>query len=108
MKKLGDVIQSALEMRDLTQKQAADDLNITPQTFNSYVKNHRYPDMDVLRSIAIYLELDMNSILGLHPDEDSHLISDRNEAMLIKNFRSLNEHEKEILIGIVKLMSETK
>ena len=55
MKKLGDVIQSALEMRNLTQKQAADDLNITPQTFNSYVKNHRYPVMAVLRSIWTWI-----------------------------------------------------
>lgn len=108
MKKLGDVIQSALEMRNLTQKQAADDLNITPQTFNSYVKNHRYPDMAVLRSIAIYLDLDMNSILGLHPDEDAQLLSDRREAILIKNFRSLDEKSKELLVEIVKLMSDNQ
>lgn len=108
MKKLGDVIQSALEMRDLTQKQAADDLNITPQTFNSYVKNHRYPDMDVLRSIAIYLDLDMNSILGLHPDDDSRLISDRKEASLIKAFRDLNDEQKAVAVQIVKLLAETK
>ena len=108
MKKLGDVIQSALEMRNLTIKQAADDLNITPQTFNSYVKNHRYPDMAVLRSIAVYLDLDMNAILGLHPDEDEQMIANRREAVLIKNFRVLDERQKNLLVEIVKLMSEDK
>ena len=64
--------------------------------------------MAVLRSIAIYLDLDMNAILGLHPDEDEQMIANRREAVLIKNFRILDERQKNLLVEIVKLMSEDK
>ena len=50
----------------------------------------------------------MNAILGLHPDEDEQMIANRREAVLIKNFRVLDERQKNLLVEIVKLMSEDK
>lgn len=103
MKKLSDILESALEMQDLKQKTVAEELNMAPQTFNSYVKGHRYPDLESLRSIAVYFHLDMNDLLELTPNQSNCVISDKREAILVKTFRTLSDEDKDLAVEILKL-----
>ena len=51
---LGDTILSAIELKNMTQKQVAAALHISATTLNGYIKNHRIPDPETLGAIASY------------------------------------------------------
>lgn len=102
-KQLGDFILSAIEMKNETQKDIAEHLNLAPQTLNSYILNKRTPDVETLSSIMRYLGMDANRALGIEPDI-ANMIQSREEAILIRNFRLLDEeHQDFVTFMLAKL-----
>ena len=57
-------LSALIQLHGMTQAQLADDLGITPQTISSYVKGKTTPDYDMLRNIAIRLEISIDFLLG--------------------------------------------
>lgn len=105
-KQIGDFILSAIEMKNMTQKEAAEALNLAPQTLNSYVMNKRVPDMDTLTAIMRFLNMDANRTLGLDPDT-TNLITSKDEAIIIRNYRLLDEeHKAFVTFMLTKLPKE--
>lgn len=96
-KQIGDFILSAIEMKNKTQRETAAALNLAPQTLNSYIMNKRTPDMQTLTTIMRYLDMDANRTLGLNPDS-TNMISNKEEAIIIRNFRQLDDEHKQFVI----------
>ena len=64
---LVDKLQELLDEHQLTQKEAAQRLNISPNTLNGYVRGNREPDLNMLTKIADLFEVSADYLLDHHP-----------------------------------------
>lgn len=106
---IGNLISSAIEFKEISQKQAAIDLGIPYTTFNNYVNGTREPDFNTLVKIFRYLELDLNKTFHLIINDRDYSIS-KSEAALLKLYRSVDrDHQKHLLAvneNIVHMLKE--
>ena len=58
-------LQFAMEIRDYTQNQLAEQVFVTRTTINGYCNGYRTPNCDLLRRIAIALDISTDYLLGL-------------------------------------------
>lgn len=92
--KLGDNIKELLEQHDMTQKQLAEALDITPATLGNYIRNIREPDYNTLVRIADYFCVSTDFLLN-------HCIGfqiTHEEEILLHLFRSLSAEQKEFYL----------
>lgn len=107
-KQLGDYILSAIEMANLTQKEAATLLNVTPQSLNNYIHNYRIPDVDTLCHILRFFHLDANQVLNIRQDYASQMLASPEEARLLREYRQLDQEHKEFAEFILTKMPKEK
>lgn len=69
--KIGDKIKELRKEKGVTQKQAAEELNISYSTYSNYENNNRTPDIETLCDIADYLGVNVSILLGT-PDVNEH------------------------------------
>jgi len=91
---LGEMIKELLEQHNLTQKQLAEILNISPSTLGNYIQNTREPDYNTLIKIADFFQVTTDFLLG-HPGAKklSH-----EEELLLHTFRSLTNDQREFYL----------
>ncbi|WP_049945539.1 helix-turn-helix domain-containing protein [Candidatus Stoquefichus massiliensis] len=107
MLKIGPIIAARLEQMDLTQKAAADQLNINPKTFSTYVNDTCFPPLDALRDICQLLNIDLNHLLGLNDSGNIDLlIQGKDEAKVCKTIRSLDKEENIYYMQGIKFLDD--
>lgn len=99
MIRVGDIIASALEFKDIKQKHIAQELNIQYSTFNNYVSNTRQPDFETMIKIFTYLEIDLNVIFHHTPDNQPYNLC-KEEVHLLKLYRSLPKDTQKKIIAV--------
>ena len=92
--KLGDNLKELLEQHDMTQKQLALELDITPAALGNYIRNIREPDYITLIRIADYFQVSTDFLLS--HKYNSPITHD--EETLLRIFHSLSAEQKEIYI----------
>lgn len=92
--KLGDNLKELLEQHDMTQKQLAEALDITPAALGNYIRNIREPDYATLIRIADYFHVSTDFLLN--HEYRSKITHD--EETLLRIFRALSAAQKEIYI----------
>ncbi len=92
--KLGDILKEFLEQNDMTQKELAQALDITPAALGNYVRNIREPDYNTLLKIADFFHVSTDTLLG--HNFNSELTSD--EETLLALYRSLTLEQKEFYL----------
>ena len=96
--KLGDNLKELLEKHDMTQKQLALELDITPAALGNYIRNIREPDYTTLIRIADYFQVSTDFLFNhKHNSPITH-----DEETLLRIFRSLSVEQKEIYIELGK------
>lgn len=103
--KIGDLIASQIEIKDLRQIDVASALDISYSTFNNYVCNTRLPDIETTIKICQYLEIDLIKVFDIHPSNDTTL--NKNEAKLIRLFRSVDKNFQDKLLEVVQNLIQT-
>lgn len=93
-KKFGDVLRKLLDVRGLSQKQLAEDLNISPGAIGNYVRNNREPDYRTLMSIAEYFGVTTDFLLDFHAEPDQ----DRRDRLLLQVFHRMTDEQKDLFI----------
>lgn len=92
--KLGDNIKELLEQHDMTQKELAEALDITPAALGNYIRNIREPDYNTLVRIADYFCVSTDFLLNHYTDfQITH-----EEETLLHLFRSLSDEQKEFYL----------
>ena len=91
---LGTTLKKLLEQHNISQKDLARDLFITPSTLGNYIQNTREPDYQTLIKIADYFHVTIDFLL--EHDVDRHLTQE--EILLINTFRSLTDDQKEFYL----------
>ncbi len=100
----GDVLRKLLEEKSITQKQLAENLNISASTLGNYIRNLRQPDFEMVRKIADYFSVSTDYLLDHHGiDETSAL-----ECELLRVFRAMSSEYREIYIEQGKAFVERK
>ena len=103
MLKIGKVLAAKLEEKNMTQKDIAKMLNISPGAFSAYVTDTNFPRLDILVEICQILDIDLNHLLNLQNHENMDLlIQGKDEAKVIHFMRSLSLKEREILMESIQ------
>lgn len=97
--KLGDNIKELIEQHDMTQKQLARKLDITPAALGNYIRNNREPDYSTLIRIADYFHVSIDFLLNHYVDSQTT----HEEELLLHIFRSLSIDQKELYLEQGKL-----
>ena len=63
--KFNEKLRMLIEEKNITQKQAAIDLNIAPSTMGGYVQGTSEPDFDTLKKILFYFNVSADYLLGI-------------------------------------------
>ena len=94
--KFGALLRGLLEERELSQKQLASDLNISPSTVGNYIQNTREPDFNSLRRIAEYFGVTCDYLLGCTSGSEERLSGEERE--LLRIFRALDGESRDLML----------
>ena len=96
---IGSQLRSLLEQDGITQKQLAEDLNISTTTLNGYVKNRRQPDANTVIRLASYFNTTTDYIYGRTTLRDSSTSPyNADERHLVNIYRAMPEDKKPLYI----------
>lgn len=91
--KVGENIKKYLNLKNKTQKELAQKINISPQVLNTYIKNKAEPNLKTLIDIADELRITTDELLGIKQDPEL-----TEHTRLINKIKELNEIECHKLI----------
>lgn len=92
--RFGNILRELLEQHNMSQKEFAQILNITPAALGNYIHNTREPDYKILLRIAEYFDVSTDFLLNHHITASlSH-----DEEILLHVFRSLTPDQKEFYL----------
>ena len=90
----GEILGDLLSVKNMTQKQLAEALNIPPSTLGNYFQNTREPNFETLKQIAGYFNVSTDYLLNHQTGQaESH-----SEDKLLRVFRSLPVAQQELFI----------
>lgn len=92
--KFGEILKELLEQHNLSQKQLAESLDMSPSALSNYIQGIREPDYSTLLRIAGYFGVTTDFLLN-HPHE---LKLSHSEELLLRIFRSLTDDQKEFYL----------
>ena len=97
-------IRDIIDDRDMTQKELALRLDIRYTTLNNYLKKYNRVPLEVLRSIAVELNVTTDYLFDLAKSPERPLSLNNTERKLIENFRSLSKSQKELILQNIIFM----
>lgn len=97
----GEFLLQAIQLRNLTQKEAARQLNISPQALNNYILNKRTPDLHTLVHILEVFSLTAE-VLFPHDQHDVNETLTAEEKELLQVFRQLKPKQRQFILHMLK------
>ncbi len=104
MQKIGNRIKSLRIQSNMTQKDLAQKIGLTPKMISFYERSERIPPMDIIIKFVDIFNVSSDYLLGLTNSLESHEIVygeqlTDDEKKLINTYRALNSDGKQIMIG---------
>lgn len=94
METFGQRLVIAREGRDLSQKELADHLGITPTRLNYWEKDKREPAIEMIKAIAQALDVDTNYLIGYDSKNKKAPLYSSEAEKLARDYDSLDGHGK--------------
>ena len=91
--RVGEMIKESIALQNLSQKQVAEYLNISPQTLNSYLNGRSTIRLDDFNKLVHLLHLNPNALLGIN--DTSYAIQHTNLCNILL---CLSQEQREMLI----------
>jgi len=96
---IGTQLRNLLDQDGISQKQLAEDLNISATTLNGYVQNRRQPDAKTVIRLASYFNTTTDYIYGISTvREPSTIPYNAEERHLVNIYRGIPEDKKPLYI----------
>jgi len=92
--KFAETLRQLIEEANISQKELAREIKMSPSTLANYVQGSRSPDYDTLMSIAGYFNVTTDYLLGFQPEK----VDEYMEIKLIQIFRSLTPEQQQIYL----------
>lgn len=106
-----DNLKAIRNKKGVTQKEAADALGISPNTYKNYEQGMREPNNDMLCKLADYFQVSTDYLLGhapqLYPMKLLIAQGDTSHEALVKQFASLPEEGQALMLAVVRALKET-
>ena len=97
---IGVLLKEARQTKNLTQKELAELLNVTPVTVRNWESGRSTPDIDTLYKICHVLGLKVVDLFATEKERGNN----RREATLLRNYRLLSENGQRTAASIVNTM----
>ena len=97
METFGQRLVSSREKRDLSQKEFAELLGITPTRLNYWEKDKREPAIEMIKAIAQILDVDTNYLIGYRAQNKNAPLYSSEAEKLAQDYDGLDEHGKRIV-----------
>ena len=97
-------IYDLIEDQDITQTALAKRLEIPISTLNGYMRERNKIPLDVIRKIAVELNVTTDYLFDLAKSPERPLSLNNTERKLIENFRSLSKSQKELILQNIIFM----
>ena len=94
---IGLLLKEGRQAKDLTQKELADILNVTPVTVRNWESGRSTPDIDTLYKICHVLGLNVVDLFATEKERGNN----RREVLLLHNYRLLSENGQRTAASIV-------
>ena len=98
----GQNLLNALRKKNISQKQIADSLKLSPACINGYIKNTREPDFATLVKIAQYLDCSIDQLITANIND----AIDPDYAKLISLWNKMNSLQKATALGYLERITE--
>lgn len=100
MHTFGQRLVASREKRNLSQKELAEKLGITPTRLNYWEKDKREPAIEMIKALAQALDVDTDYLIGHQPqNKNAPLYLSETEDKLIGLHRKLNAEGREKLLS---------
>lgn len=99
----GEKLYEILENKELSQKEFAKMMNVSPSTLNCYIKDKRQPDIETLKIIASKLNVSLDFLLDYDNSKTALTVK---ELSLISKIRKMNNSQKEIIYDLVNIINQ--
>lgn len=84
-----------LETRKLTQREVAESIGVSAQTFNTWYRGIAIPRMDKIQRLADYFHVEKSALIDPLDSSASHAdILTASEQSLLKKYRKLDDDDK--------------
>lgn len=83
------------EIAGMSQKELAQKLGVVPSRISNWETGANCPTIDILFEVCEILNVSINDIYGVYPD--SKFVLEYEEQELIKKYRDLDDHGKEMV-----------
>ena len=93
------LLRELLEEKELSQKQLAEDLNISASAVGNYVRNNREPDFETLKKIAAYFHVSTDFLLNYQAEQTQTYLDHK----ILQIFHALTSEQQELYIEQGKL-----
>lgn len=102
----GDKLRQLLDEHNLSQKQLAEQLNISASALGNYVRNTREPDFETVKKFAAYFDVSLDFLLDFQQCKKETPYDEQ----LLHIFHSMTEEQQEIFIeqGLVFIKHNNK
>lgn len=102
-----NILESALQNKNMKQKELADILGVHPSNISQYVRGKTEPDFNTLMKICQILDIDLTELFHINDVcQSAYIISDKKEIALIEKYRSFSNEGKSALNKIFDMMKE--
>ena len=107
---IGAIINELRIEKNLTQAQLANVLGITQDSISLWERGKRFPDTTYVVKLADFFQVSADYLLGRSDDlgapvaPRSEISSE--EQQLLKDFRALSRHSRELILGMVHSAAE--
>lgn len=103
MRMFGDRLKELRNSKHLTQEQLAEILNVNRAALANWETNRAYPDVNIIKELAIFFDVTIDFLLG--KDEDSF---EARVAEVTKKYKRLiGQAEEEFLLEMITNYLET-
>lgn len=100
----GERLRYLIERCDMTQKEFAKQLNLTPSALNGYINDYRLPNLLIIVTMAEKLHVTTDYLLGCESDTSTIPLSDE-ELKLLGNMRALDEEKRAMIFRLAEILN---
>ena len=92
---LGQKLKEQREIKGISQKKAAEELNISITCYAGYEQNYRDPDLEMLKKLSIFYNTSSDYLIGLE-NEDGTKINNTQKDTINNTYNNYGIHNGKV------------
>lgn len=108
MGNFGRILKELRERQNLTQKDLAEDFDVTPKTISKWENNLFEPKIEMIERIADYFNISIDSLFGRSDIKSKHNINSKETDALLEDIKNLDEQDIAYIRGTIYSFKQAK